>query len=486
MKSRGLYHLFFLVLIFLYSCEDGGISIDPTTLSEMSYKELNEQFGSLEGACDCSELTINRDDCEKNWKGERVEGTCQRQLSGKVFKGICETRHGNGNLEYLWTYGEDGKSYGYSLWFFENGKIRDIGYQSGKYEKKNGTVFYGDYLSFFEDGSLRLKNEFDMNGTKDGEFVEYYSKDVLKSIDVYESGVIELSESYYSDGSPMFIYDYKEKTFKNWYPDSGHIRREESSTQIICYHENGKKMIEIRGSELTEKGMNESDLSFYRENANVFEVKGWNSEGNELYVSPEWNGFGFSQKSGVDDLVPIKFYEGVWAGTVDGKNFILKSQWTNDGIVGELIENGISKTLTGKMVRQSSGHGRYWDNLVLTDSDNVTYTLITPQENEGVIWEKIINTDRGGIVGRFRLDKESNSDNEHVEESSEVGSTNDLYQISDPDGYSNMRKTPGGKVLKKVYEGEYFEVLGEEDVHKKVKLSDGTVGYIHSSRVIKN
>jgi hypothetical protein len=31
-----------------------------------------------------------------------------------------------------------------------------------------------------------------------------------------------------------------------------------------------------------------------------------------------------------------------------------------------------------------------------------------------------------------------------------------------------------------------FEVIGDEDGYKKVKFSDGTVGYIHGSRVIKN
>jgi hypothetical protein len=60
-----------------------------------------------------------------------------------------------------------------------------------------------------------------------------------------------------------------------------------------------------------------------------------------------------------------------------------------------------------------------------------------------------------------------------------------LYKISDPDGYSNLRKTPGGEIIRKVFENEYFEVIGEESNHKNVIFTSGQVGYIHNSRVVK-
>lgn len=71
-----------------------------------------------------------------------------------------------------------------------------------------------------------------------------------------------------------------------------------------------------------------------------------------------------------------------------------------------------------------------------------------------------------------------------------VNSNNDLnnstlYKINDPDGYSNLRSTPNGDVIKKVYETENFEIIGAENKFKKVKLLDGTVGYIHESRVVQ-
>lgn len=77
-----------------------------------------------------------------------------------------------------------------------------------------------------------------------------------------------------------------------------------------------------------------------------------------------------------------------------------------------------------------------------------------------------------------------------VQQAFEISTTISLeetyYEIEDPDGYSNLRKTPGGDIIKKVYEGEMFTVLGEKGKYKKVELEDGTIGYIHSSRVVKS
>lgn len=60
------------------------------------------------------------------------------------------------------------------------------------------------------------------------------------------------------------------------------------------------------------------------------------------------------------------------------------------------------------------------------------------------------------------------------------------YEINDPDGYSNLRETPAGNILRRVYLGEKFEVLDEMDRHKKVKFSNGETGYIHVSRIVES
>ena len=60
------------------------------------------------------------------------------------------------------------------------------------------------------------------------------------------------------------------------------------------------------------------------------------------------------------------------------------------------------------------------------------------------------------------------------------------YHIEDPDGFSNLRDFPGGKVIRKVYPNENFELLEEVNNHYLVKFNDNSQGYIHKSRVFKS
>ena len=62
----------------------------------------------------------------------------------------------------------------------------------------------------------------------------------------------------------------------------------------------------------------------------------------------------------------------------------------------------------------------------------------------------------------------------------------ELYHIQDPDGFSNLRDTPGGKIIRKVYPNENFELLEEVNNHYLVKFNDNSQGYIHKSRVFKS
>lgn len=60
----------------------------------------------------------------------------------------------------------------------------------------------------------------------------------------------------------------------------------------------------------------------------------------------------------------------------------------------------------------------------------------------------------------------------------------DYFTVIDPDGFSNLRKVPGGAIIRQVYNGEKFKITGEEQNHKKVKFDDASTGYIHTSRVV--
>lgn len=57
------------------------------------------------------------------------------------------------------------------------------------------------------------------------------------------------------------------------------------------------------------------------------------------------------------------------------------------------------------------------------------------------------------------------------------------YSINDPDGYTNLRATPGGKIIRKVYENETFDIIESGKPYSKIKLTDGTLGYLHTSRI---
>jgi hypothetical protein len=65
-----------------------------------------------------------------------------------------------------------------------------------------------------------------------------------------------------------------------------------------------------------------------------------------------------------------------------------------------------------------------------------------------------------------------------------VDAVTPLYRIEDPDGYTNLRDAPYGAVIREVYPFEQFAILGEFDGHYGVIFPDGSVGFIHNSRVV--
>ena len=77
-----------------------------------------------------------------------------------------------------------------------------------------------------------------------------------------------------------------------------------------------------------------------------------------------------------------------------------------------------------------------------------------------------------------------NSLNSSIESNnSTVGDNEKHYRIQDADGYTNLRNSPNGEIVRKVYENERFQIIGTEGKFKKVQFSDGSTGYIHQSRI---
>jgi hypothetical protein len=58
-----------------------------------------------------------------------------------------------------------------------------------------------------------------------------------------------------------------------------------------------------------------------------------------------------------------------------------------------------------------------------------------------------------------------------------------LYSIDDPDGYTNLRATPGGTIVRRVLKNETFEILETGQTYSQVKFADGSTGFIHNSRI---
>lgn len=60
------------------------------------------------------------------------------------------------------------------------------------------------------------------------------------------------------------------------------------------------------------------------------------------------------------------------------------------------------------------------------------------------------------------------------------------YHIEDVDGFSNLRDKENGKIIRKVYPYENFKITDSSGSFMKVIFDDGSTGFIHKTRVVKN
>lgn len=58
------------------------------------------------------------------------------------------------------------------------------------------------------------------------------------------------------------------------------------------------------------------------------------------------------------------------------------------------------------------------------------------------------------------------------------------YRIEDADGWSNMRASAGGEIIRRVYPNERFTIIGTDHKYKIVQFEDAETGYIHISRIV--
>lgn len=107
-------------------------------------------------------------------------------------------------------------------------------------------------------------------------------------------------------------------------------------------------------------------------------------------------------------------------------------------------------------------------------SSNENNSVIESSSNN----ETSINSDSANAINNNLPSEEELMNQEAID------AEKNLFKVQDPDGYSNLRSAPNGDIIKKVYDTETFEIIGTEGKFKKVRLSDGTEGYIHESRIV--
>lgn len=55
--------------------------------------------------------------------------------------------------------------------------------------------------------------------------------------------------------------------------------------------------------------------------------------------------------------------------------------------------------------------------------------------------------------------------------------------IEDPDGWTNLRASPSGAILRRIDRGVRFQTYQQADAWWRVRMADGVEGYVHRSRI---
>jgi hypothetical protein len=212
------------------------------------------------------------------------------------------------------------------------------------------------------------------------------------------------------------------------------------------------------------------------------------------------NGLGDSCEGELDYEESLKF-KGFYNGVFDPE--FLKEELTNHAVEGnkraEEIEKSIEEDLKKSEVEEKKETQKINPNVSSSSSDEkpknkLLFFIIPVVLIVGVLIyiiknnkedKPIITLEEEATPFEFAKPvKEAKPAEEVTLQKSEIEIK--YYEINDPDGYSNLRETPAGNILRRVYLGEKFEVLDEMDRHKKVKFSNGETGYIHVSRVVES
>lgn len=158
-------------------------------------------------------------------------------------------------------------------------------------------------------------------------------------------------------------------------------------------------------------------------------------------------------------------------------------------VAGEMCKNGSYKKNNGDIVYDNTSRNISIISSIQTLYQNMKYTFGWGRDEQLAELEKEEKELFGDKLAPKTPETKTDSAAEVTEpdaEGEEESHVPELFEINDPDGYSNLRVSPRGKIIRKVMKGEKFEVMEKGESNSKVKLSDGTMGYIHNSRIISS
>jgi hypothetical protein len=195
-----------------------------------------------------------------------------------------------------------------------------------------------------------------------------------------------------------------------------------------------------------------------------------------LYLKPRIDAEELHQENLTNENILTGFMTWVASDTISNTDFtmfLMDMEMKNEGDLN--FEESLS-SLTPEQVLGKIKH-------------NGTYTIEGTDLSYKDYWEKhtkVLKTSLDSLMPILkRRTANGGIKNTKDESTSEFTPDDKLYTVSDPDGFSHLRETPNGEILQDVLEGEPFNVIGLEKGFKKVRLADGTEGFIHASRIVE-
>ncbi|WP_160139944.1 SH3 domain-containing protein [Chryseobacterium sp. c4a] len=201
---------------------------------------------------------------------------------------------------------------------------------------------------------------------------------------------------------------------------------------------------------------------------------------------------GFAFK-GFDFSNATSFHELIFGRRNKDQQFVLREGIIND--IEQIIYKGKTKELLSE-AKEGNGYDSLGE--VLNMMYKSPFDYAEWEKSIAFLCEKSLNVGDIGDVQSFinknktfikKLEHNNFYDNERLKafcENLEIfnGSDEDRF-ISDPDGYTNLRKdkNTASEVLQKIKSGEKVNVLDQNGDWWLIETKDGKQGYIHKSRI---